>query len=128
MGLKDFIKQNRKILLPGALLLPAMVFYVLAVRRIGFGIPCIFHRLTGFKCPGCGTTTMLVMLSRLDFKGALGANRFVFATLPFIAFELIFAVTYRIKEKKLPSWNEKLLFVYIGMLIAWGFIRNLWPL
>lgn len=55
-------------------LLAAGLAYLLFVRATDLGLPCPFRYLTGFLCPGCGVTTMLVSLSCLDFHGAWQAN------------------------------------------------------
>ena len=116
------IKRN-KWLLPVMLSLAAAV-YILAVRRLGFGIPCIFHRVTGFKCPGCGITGLFVALSQFDLKAAFYSNRFIFATFPFLAAEFFYLAVLKLKGKKNPRWNEGLLSTYVVLLIVWGVVRN----
>lgn len=37
---------------------------------------CLFHHLTGFACPSCGTTRSLVACLRGDWKAALLINPF----------------------------------------------------
>ncbi len=118
------IKKN-KYMLP-MVLSSAAIVYILTVRRLGFGIPCIFHRITGFKCPGCGITGLLVSLSRLDFETAFVSNRFIFATSPFLLVELLFTVVLKFKKKRMPMWNEKLLLAYAVLLIGWGILRNIY--
>ncbi len=103
----------------------AAIVYILAVRRLGFGIPCIFHRITGFKCPGCGITGLFVALSRFDFKSAFNSNRFIFVTSPFLLTELLYAFVLKLRKKKMPGWNEKALMIYVFLLIGWGILRNI---
>lgn len=33
-------------------------------------LPCLFHLLTGFYCPGCGGTRAILLLFRGDFAGS----------------------------------------------------------
>ena len=40
---------------------------------------CPWHRLTGFACPGCGTTRAVLRLLWLDLTGALAMNPLAFA-------------------------------------------------
>lgn len=51
--------QKLKKLGISAMVLAAGFAYYLAARFF-FAIPCMFRTLTGFKCPGCGITHMLV--------------------------------------------------------------------
>ena len=122
---KDSFKNRLKALLPAFLLMSAAFIYILIVKRLGFGIPCLFHRVTGFKCPGCGVTTLCTDLLRFDIGGAYNANPFVFVTLPFIAVELIFAQIRLLNGKKNPKSNEVLLTIYVVLLIIWGIVRNI---
>ena len=121
---KESFKNRLKALLPAFLSMSAVFVYILIVKRLGFGIPCLFHRITGFKCPGCGITTLCTSLLRLDIRGACEANPFVFVTLPFIGGELIFAEICLLTGRKNPAFNQVLLTVYIILLIIWGIARN----
>ena len=93
---------------------------------IGHGIPCIFNKLTGLLCPGCGITRMCVAIARFDFKAAFGYNQFLFITGPFI---LAFLVCYDVKYTMygtVPSkkWNAVAI-VFLIMAIIFGILRNI---
>ena len=45
-------------------------------------IPCIFNKVTGLKCPGCGITHMMLAIARFDFKTAFLENPLLFIALP----------------------------------------------
>ena len=47
----------------------------------GFGIPCLFHAITGIECPGCGMTRALVLIGQLQWETALHMNPLVFPLL-----------------------------------------------
>lgn len=99
--------------------------YYLIVTLTSFRIPCVFHLLTGLKCPGCGVSTMLVEASHLNFAGAFAANPFLFVTFPFFIFEIVFSIILACKGKPMPKVNEILLWIYIGALIVFGILRNI---
>lgn len=99
--------------------------YLLFVRCTHLAVPCLFHLVTGLKCPGCGITTVFCELASFEFKKAFSANAFLFVTSPFIVFELFYSAWLYIKGKKNPAVNEKLLIIYLILLLAWGVIRNL---
>ena len=58
--------------------------YGIFVRKTGFAIPCIFYRITGFQCPGCGVTRMCLALMRFDFVEAYHYNKLLFIISLFI--------------------------------------------
>ena len=91
------------------------------LKVTGIGIPCIFRKITGWYCPGCGITTLILCISEQDFVGAFRANPFLFVTSPFLLGELA-AEWIRVKRgKKMPGWNEKLLVVYtIFFVCIWN--------
>lgn len=107
------------------ILLAAGVLYLVWLRLGGPGIPCPFHLATGLLCPGCGVTTMLVALSRLDFQGAFAANAFLLCTLPLLVFELVHEWRRCSAGRPQPRWNQVLLAVYGGGLLLFGILRNL---
>ncbi len=57
-----------------ALLLGGMAWT--GFNPVGVFPPCIFLRLTGFHCPGCGTTRMAAALLRGDIGAAIYYNPF----------------------------------------------------
>ena len=73
MNMKIF--RNKKIWL--FLLLVAYFAVAYAVMDY-FDIPCIFVRLFGIECPGCGMTRALFAVLRFDFLQALKYNVVIF--------------------------------------------------
>ena len=101
------------------------VLYLFWVRMTGLSIPCLFRKMTGWLCPGCGITTLFVRLSRLDFHGAFQANPFLFVTAPLLAAEIIYYEYAQLKERPLPKWNQRALLVYVAALCVFGMWRNI---
>ena len=74
-----------------AALLAYMTFSVVLKMATGFNItiPCIYTKLFGVHCPGCGLTRALIALLRLDIKSAWDWNPLIFIVLPFITTLLV---------------------------------------
>lgn len=113
------------------LIMPVVgLIYYGFILATGNSIPCLFYTLTGYYCPGCGLTTMVLFIGEADFLRAFEANRAVFVILPFVILLYIasilskFICSNRIKiiYEKHKVIVEMLLLVY---LIAFGIIRNI---
>lgn len=93
----------------------------------GFGIPCVFHSITGLKCPGCGLTHMFLALLHLDFKTAYLENQFLFLLLPLFGLAACFHAVQYIRSGTVKRFRGEnaLAYFLIGMLILWGIFRNL---
>ena len=111
----------------GALLLCVGLLYALFVHRTGLAIPCIFRKVTGWLCPGCGITHQCMALLRLDFVGAFYANPVTFVLVPVILL-LVFRILLRyIKTGKstMQTWENTLTWICSVALVIWALIRNI---
>ena len=87
---------------------------------------CLFHKLTGLQCMGCGSQRVVHSLLHGDFAGAWQANAFLVISLPF----LIFFLWLEFSRKKYPELYSKVHSQFIIILIAsllffWLILRNL---
>lgn len=90
---------------------------------------CLFHTLTGLKCPGCGSQRMLHALLGGDFAGAWSYNPFLLTSLPV----LIWLAWLEMSHTRHPRLYAAVCRprVIIGALIlvlAWGVVRNIFGL
>jgi len=102
--------------------------YSLLFLRFKVIIPCIFHQITGFYCPGCGITRMIFSLLKLDFYQAFRFNPLIFIALPFIIVVLIdFVFKWgRGKDNYLyRKINDRVWIVLLIITIIFGIIRNI---
>ena len=110
--------------------------YLLIILGVGFGyylwlnfthlgIPCPFRTITGWLCPGCGITHMLIALIHLDFHTAYLENPFLLLTFPFLIGEIIYQRYLQLTKQVNPQWNQVLLWLYVIALIIFGILRNL---
>ncbi len=91
--------------------------------------PCIFNLFTGFFCPGCGNTRSIIALVNRHIILSIRYNPFIFLALVFLALLYIelFTSTFYVHKKIIPRSN-KFLFVTLGIMIIYYFIRNLIPI
>lgn len=75
-------KRLARLLLTVGGVLAAGLIYAAVVRFVGCGIPCLFHTVTGWLCPGCGVSRMCMALLRLDFAAAFHYNAAIFLLMP----------------------------------------------
>ena len=121
--------RARRVVVKYSIILGVGVAYLIFFLCVGFGIPCVFREITGLKCPGCGISKMFVSLARLDFVAAFRHNPVVFTTGPFL---LAYLVTSEIKyircgERNMDKW-EIFLWVELALLLAYGVLRNIFPI
>ena len=109
----------------GVVFVSGLIYYFV-VTRTAFKIPCLFHEITGFLCPGCGITRMIISITRLDFYSAFLYNKAVFLTIPII-FYLIFSMERRYiltGSRKLTRLEKNLAWAEIALLVIFGVVRN----
>ena len=120
-------KRLKQVLLYTAIALSAGLLYAWLISRIGFGIPCMFHMLTGLDCPSCGISRMCMALLQLRFADAFRYNPAIFCLLPLLfAVAIGYIVRYvRYGSTKLSRWMNIAIVFMICVLILFGIARNL---
>ena len=85
--------------------------------------PCPLHAVTGFLCPGCGSTRALYLLVHGNLIAALHENALSVALLPFVLYELgaIFTRRYPALSTRLRPW---MLWSFLALVIAFAVLRN----
>lgn len=123
---KEIKKRVRRVALVAALFVCTGLLYALGVSVFHGGIPCVFHDITGLRCPGCGMTHAMMALLRLDFESFIKANLFaplivIFLITAFIStsFKYIKTGIYR-----LSAVNSFVEISFLVLFIAWGISRN----
>lgn len=71
------------------LLAGAAYLFVFEPGKTGFFPACPFRLLTGFTCPGCGTTRALHQILHGDFAAAFVLNPVLVLAIPFLLFALL---------------------------------------
>lgn len=101
--------------------------YYLFGKYTGLYIPCIFRLVTGFYCPGCGSTRLAEALIEGRFLAAFKSNEALFLLLPFLTIIFIkYLIRYIKGIQRSTTRTEK---IVIGMMlvgvITFGILRNI---
>lgn len=119
-------RRFREILGYAILIIVIGVAYGFICEKAGLAIPCMFHKITGLKCPACGVTRMCIALMHLDFVTAYESNPMLFVLSPILfGIALKYIVDYiRTGKWKLQLVQNILLYTCIAMLVLFGIYRN----
>jgi len=86
---------------------------------------CPFHRLTGWVCPGCGSTRALHALLHGHWRAALHFNAFVILSLPLLGGVGILGFwRHRCGVSCLP-FRPAWLWAYFSAYLLFGILRDL---
>lgn len=125
--MKNAFRANRKlhILLLSVGCAGAAGLYSL-LARAGIWIPCLFRRITGFLCPGCGNTRAALALLRLDVPAAIQANCLFPLEFGYIAWVYLRCCLSYLREGRFayrpPCPAVDL--IILMLVILWGIVRN----
>jgi hypothetical protein len=119
-------QRLRKLLIGAAIAAVAVILFWL-LAQIGIGIPCLFYRITGFQCPGCGNSRAALALLRLDFAAAFGYNPLCFLEFFYIGWVLFHCARAYLKGSAFTYrppylWMDILI---LAAVLLWWPLRNL---
>ena len=105
----------------------AGLLYGIFVSYTGLAIPCLFRKVTGLLCPGCGVAGMCVALLHLNWKGAFFCHPVLFVLLlPLTAVFICSAAGYVQNGRfRFARWQNLILYVSVAALVIFGVVRNL---
>lgn len=124
MSKKDFLVKILKPILVLALI-GAIYFFIFI--KTGVGIPCLFRKITGYMCPGCGMTHAIASILTGDIKAAWNYNELSITIVPIVCLYLLYRVVREKKQVKVEFylWEYFLLAVLFVIVVAYGFMRNI---
>jgi hypothetical protein len=113
--------------IPAAFIIGGVMLYSITPETAWWMPPCLFHKLTGLYCPGCGTARGLHKLLHGDILGALRLNALTVAAVPLLAYLLANVVWCGLagaksRPRSLPSWAA---WVIAGSIGAFWVARNI---
>ena len=117
-------KTIRDVLIIGA----CGIVYYLITRFTPFKMKCTLHELTGLQCPSCGATRMVTSATKLDFRAAFGYNRFIFLTFPYMIYEAVYLIYVNESKALFRKSNKIVLFIWLGLFVLYGILRNIIPI
>ena len=94
--------------------------------KTGFFPVCPFRALTGFTCPGCGSTRGLHRLLHGDVVAAFEFNPLFILALPFLIYALMRYTNAAIRKKPLKGnqLNAKYIWALFGVIMFFWIYRN----
>lgn len=104
-------------------LIAGMLYYGFT-QWTGIYIPCLFYKLTGWVCPGCGISHLCSDLISFRFDTAFLQNPGVSIL---ICIWLVFAMIQLIRRRSLLNSRESriLMFCSVVFLLVFGVLRNI---
>lgn len=118
----------RLLALFGWLMLAASVAYLFVFEpgKTGFFPVCPFRALTGFTCPGCGSTRGLHALVHGDVAGAFKFNPLFVLALPFLLYAFIRYSNAALRGRRLPAnqLNAKFIWLIFAVVLGFWIFRN----
>lgn len=115
----QYCKTHPRLLWGVSLGLGALLYLKVWLPLTNIGIPCVFRELTGFYCPGCGITRVVLSLFKLDVVQAFRYNPLLFVLLPLY---LIYFVT---TKKQMTMMSKATMAVMLIITLAFGLLRNI---
>jgi hypothetical protein len=88
---------------------------------------CLFHQVTGWNCPGCGSLRGLHQLLRGHIVMALRCNALLILSLPVLA---VYGVRQFLRWRaglpvSFPVIRPREIFLVLGVLVVFTIVRNL---
>jgi len=104
----------------------AVYIFVFEPGRSGFFPVCPFRALTGFTCPGCGTTRGLHKLFHGDVVGAFQLNPLMLLLLPILFFVLIryTSAAMRGRSINVNRLDAKYIWMLFAVVLSFWIFRN----
>lgn len=104
----------------------AVLIYVLEPGKSAFLPSCPFRTLTGYQCPGCGSTRGLHQLVHGNLSAAFQLNPLLILALPFLVYPLL-RYTYSVisgKPVKTRMLPVKYIWLIFGIVVFFWVFRN----
>lgn len=121
------IKKKRCIAVLSPIAAVGLLFLIrpLLLRICGWLPDCIFHRITGYLCPGCGNTRSVAALLNFDIYASL---KFNITPVILLSALILWYLEFLLKcfglNVRLIPRSGRVNFAMLGILILYFVVRN----
>ena len=122
--------SNRKLIVLSivGVVLAAVVYFMFNPATANFFPPCLFYKLTGYQCAGCGSQRAIHSLLHFDIVSAFKYNLIVVPAILLIA--LLIYLEHFGGKKRFPKLHRKLsstkfIIAVIIVIVAYWILRNI---
>jgi Protein of unknown function (DUF2752) len=119
-------KASSVLLLWAVLVLGGVYVFIFEPGRTGFFPPCLFKALTGFTCPGCGSTRALHQLLHGHLFDAFSLNPLLLIGLPFLLFALVHYSTHVLRgiTPRKNIFSTSVIYALFFIILSFWIFRN----
>lgn len=105
----------------------AILFFVLDPSKNTLFPKCMFHSLTGYYCPGCGSQRAVHSLLHLDLAGVVHYNFLFLPAILLIIYHYLHPVLNHIFHWKLPNifYYKQTPWIILGVVVVFWILRNI---
>ncbi len=104
----------------------AVLYFIVDPAQSSYMPKCIFHSLTGYSCPGCGTQRAIHSLLHGRFLDAMGQNALFVFFLPLLP--ILLWVEYSRQRRPalyLKVYGAPAAIGAVVVIVAWMLLRNI---
>lgn len=117
--LKKLLARKKEWIILGLIVILLSIFVYSKDPFNGPILPCIFNKITGLYCPGCGMTRAVNSVFNFKFYQAFIFNPLIFIMPPMLG------VYYYLGHIKKPQLAKIVLILMLVVALGYGVLRNL---
>ena len=104
----------------------ALFYFAVNPESSRFMPQCIFHKITGLDCPGCGSQRMIHSLLHGNFREAWAYNPFLLCMIPVILWYAWLDFFPAKAPRLFRFFHSPVMIAALGTaIILWGIFRNI---
>jgi len=111
-----------------AVIVLSLLYFFYPATNSSFHPKCIFHSVTGFYCPGCGSQRATSALLHGRFGQAIDYNILLVVSLPFILYSAFVFTWNAFSERKMQQaifYSPVFIKIVLITVVAFWILRNI---